>query len=119
MVKIDKQQQYINQFDLGTIHHISNPMTSIGNSLTTSFNQVVADINSEAKTLRCLLNLRGLAANDANGVATKIEVIEAIVESLEQRFSDTEAFLDNEISCLDMLGDLIDKARRQELAITD
>lgn len=82
--------------------------------LTESFDEVVRCISSEAKTLRCLSNLRGITAHISEEASTAIEDIAAMVTRLEQRLTDTEAFIDNEISCLDLLNDLNDKSLQQQ-----
>lgn len=86
-------------------------------NLIDSFNDVVANISSETKTLRCLSNLRAVTVNHSEGVSFQIEEIKAVVDRLEQKFADIEAFIDNELSCLDLLNDLCEKSTQQSAAI--
>jgi hypothetical protein len=86
--------------------------------LADSFNQVISDITSEAKALRCLSNLRGAAAHSSPAMSSAVEEISALVDRLEHKFVDVEAFVDNELSCLDLLNDLLEKATQQQMTIT-
>lgn len=86
--------------------------------LADSFKDVVDSISSETKTLRCLSNLRGITVNTSPAISTKIEEISTIVNKLEQKFVDMEEFVDGELSCLELLNDLLEKTAQQNIAIT-
>lgn len=90
-------------------------------ALSTAFSRLVSDIEGEARVLKCLANLRGLAAgNDSNnsGGATQettrqLEEIAAAVNRLEHGFQDIESFVDSELAALDAFGELYDRSTEQ------
>jgi hypothetical protein len=91
-------------------------------ALSTAFTRLVSDIESEARVLKCLANLRGLAAapggddfnsSTAQQTTRQLEEIAAAVNRLEHSFQDIESFIDAELAALDAFGELYDRSAEQ------
>jgi methyl-accepting chemotaxis protein len=89
-------------------------------ALSTAFNRLVSDIESEARVLKCLANLRGLAGEDTGSsqeTTRQLEEIAAAVNRLEHSFQDIESFIDSELAALDAFGELCDRSAEQGEAL--